>query len=92
MMSRLNILQGAVLDALNAFIQENHGRAPRLIEMPGPDWVNLRDMLRMAREAEGADMPTLDPKKVNDRENFILFGLPIVAGADDLQAPKGVAQ
>lgn len=85
-------LSKGVLDALNAFIQDNDGRAPRLIRMKGDDWTFLRDFLKDHREAGFAIPGEIDPAKVGGRENFVLYGVPIVVGPDELEAPEGALE
>lgn len=91
MTSRAAALQHEVQHALNAFIQDNGGRAPWFVEMKPDDWAFLRDHIKTEREAEGFDLMTINPDRVGGRENFRLFGLPVCPGADDLQAARAIA-
>lgn len=83
-------LERAVQAAFNEFLQENHGHAPRMVEMNPTDWAALRDHIKIVREAEGFEVNTVDIAKTDGRENFRLFGLPVVAGGEDLASPKAV--
>lgn len=87
---RAATLTKGVLDALNAFLQDNDGRAPRLIEMGPGDWSFLRDFLKEHREAGFSVTGGIAPAKLEGRENFVLYGLPIVA-AEGCEAPRAVA-
>lgn len=91
-MNKGSELETAVQHALNDFINANDGRAPRMIELAPADWQILRDHVQMEREAEGFNINTVDRAKTGGRENFRLFGMPIVAGAVDLAGPQGVAE
>ena len=84
-------LETAVQRALNDYLNENDGKAPRMIELAPADWQMLREHVRIEREAEGFSMNTIAIEKTDGRENFRLFGMPIVAAAEEIIAPRAVA-
>lgn len=90
-MTKAHQLEHAVQDAFNTFMQDNHGRAARMIELPPDDWKLLRDHIKAAREAEGFEISTADVAKTDGRENFRLYGVPIVAGVAGLKEVRAIA-
>lgn len=89
--TRANQIETDILGAMNGFLRDNNGRAPRLIKIRTSDWEFMSVFLKDHRDHDHITLPPIDPAKIGGAANFVLFGLPVIAGGDGLEGPMAVA-